>query len=63
MAALVAATRRVGGMIKRGKAVTTKVTKLKITMSPFDDQLHHLPGLKVEADLSQPHSITMVEYF
>ena len=37
MAALVAATRRVGGMIKRGKAVTTRVTKLKITMSLFDD--------------------------
>ena len=29
MAALVAATSRVGGMIKRGRAVTTKVTKLK----------------------------------
>ena len=29
MAALVAATRRVGGMIKRGKAVTTRVTKLR----------------------------------
>ena len=29
MAALVAATSNVGGMIKRGKAVTTRVTKLK----------------------------------